>query len=217
MHKSRMPAFVAGAVVALVLGSGTAFAATGGKFILGRSNSATTVTKLTNTRGTALALGAKSGRPALTVSNSTKIPNLNADRLDGLDSSAFARTSGRTGYFSSAGTLLDTDSNGSYDTVVAEAYCPAGTVMTGGGIEDFTSTGYQIFNAPDTGNAWIVADGITEGSGDDGSELTADVVCYSPTGAGLAGAYGMARQTAQSPSGRAVAVVTKAALARSGR
>jgi hypothetical protein len=61
--------------------SGTAVAATGGNFILGRSNSANAVTSLTNTAGTALSLTAKAGSPALKVNTTQMVPNLNANRV----------------------------------------------------------------------------------------------------------------------------------------
>ena len=80
MRSSRITSFTAGALCMLVLGSGTAVAATGGKFILGRSNSASTTTTLTNTKGTALSLRAPAGRAPLAVNTSTKVSRLNAER-----------------------------------------------------------------------------------------------------------------------------------------
>ena len=80
--------FVLGVLVAG--GTGTAYAANGGTFRLGQSNSATATTKLTNTKGTALKVVSKAGTPPISVgSNSTKVPYLNADKLDGKDSSQF--------------------------------------------------------------------------------------------------------------------------------
>ena len=85
---------------------GLAYAATGGNFILGKSNSAgaTTVLSSTPRSGAALSLtNATSGLPAaafkvisaapFTVNSKTRVNNLNADLLDGLDSSAFALSS----------------------------------------------------------------------------------------------------------------------------
>ena len=78
------------AVTALVVAmSGTAVAATGGDFILGKANKATTVTSLSDSAGTALALSAPGGKPPLTVSNSTQVGNLNASYLDGDRAAAF--------------------------------------------------------------------------------------------------------------------------------
>lgn len=68
-----------------------AYAATGGKFILGHTNKANQATTLTTTgSGPALRLNSRAGSPALSVSNETRIAKLNADKVDGLDSSAFA-------------------------------------------------------------------------------------------------------------------------------
>ncbi|MCX6418581.1 MAG: hypothetical protein NT171_15255 [Planctomycetota bacterium] len=73
-------------------GTGTAYAANGGTFRLGQSNSATATTKLTNTKGTALKVISKAGTPPINVgTNSTKVPNFNADKLDGLSSASFVR------------------------------------------------------------------------------------------------------------------------------
>ena len=52
------------ALVALFISlSGTAYAATGGDFLLGKSNSANAVTSLSNKKGTALSLTSKSSAP----------------------------------------------------------------------------------------------------------------------------------------------------------
>ena len=72
--------------------TGTATAATGGSFILGKSNSANKASSLANTSGTPLSLQAKTGFAPLRVNSSTKVFKLNADKLDGFDSTSFVRT-----------------------------------------------------------------------------------------------------------------------------
>ncbi|MUH42611.1 MAG: hypothetical protein F2792_00325 [Actinobacteria bacterium] len=80
-------------------GTGTAYAANGGTFKLGASNSATKTTTLTNTTGTALRLNSPSTKAPLSVgTNKTKVPSLNADLLDGKDSSAFQPKIGRLSF-----------------------------------------------------------------------------------------------------------------------
>jgi hypothetical protein len=74
--------------------SGTAVAATGGNFILGKANTATSVSSLTNTKGTALSLSSTATTPPLKVSNGVQVPNLNASELDGHTSSAFLPANG---------------------------------------------------------------------------------------------------------------------------
>jgi hypothetical protein len=72
--------------------TGTATAATGGSFTLGKSNSANKASSLANTSGTPLSLQAKTGFAPLRVNSSTKVLKLNADKLDGFDSTSFVRT-----------------------------------------------------------------------------------------------------------------------------
>src|SRR3954452_888404 len=123
--------FAAGAICALVLGSGGAYAATGGKFILGKSNSAGATSTLSSSRGAALSL--KASGPALKISNSSKIPNLNADSVDGLSATALGRSHGQAASFDVTGYSLNSDNNGLTDLIVASAPCPPGTQRTRGG------------------------------------------------------------------------------------
>lgn len=74
--------------------SGTAVAATGGTLVLGRSNSASTTTTPTNSAGTALKLNSKTGTAPLAVNSKVRIPYLNSDLLDGLNSTNFLRSTG---------------------------------------------------------------------------------------------------------------------------
>jgi hypothetical protein len=81
---------VIGAVTVLVLAANTAaFAATGGKFVLGHKNKASKVSTLKRTtNGPALNLVTKSSSSApFTANGLGKVTNLNADRVDGYDSS----------------------------------------------------------------------------------------------------------------------------------
>src|SRR5215467_3741970 len=89
------------ALVALFLNlAGIAYAATGGTLVLGTSNDADAKTSLTAKTGgpalqltnmksrpgaTALALNVAAAQPPLTTTSSTLVPNLNADLVDGLD------------------------------------------------------------------------------------------------------------------------------------
>lgn len=89
---------VIGAVTVLVLAANTvAYAATGGKFILGQTNKANKATTLKRTtNGPALSLVTKPGNTApFTVTSNGKVTNLNADSLDGLDSSSFVQNGNR--------------------------------------------------------------------------------------------------------------------------
>jgi hypothetical protein len=110
LGKRPSPSMVV-ALLALFLAGGAGYAATGGSFILGQANTATSPSSLTapindralkltnmNTGTGASALGlnvAPGHAPFLVQSTSGKVLNLNADKLDGLDSSAFLRTTGK--------------------------------------------------------------------------------------------------------------------------
>src|SRR4051812_820717 len=75
---------------------GTAAAATGGSFVLGRANKESAKATLSNGAGTPLGLYAKRGYAPLAVNSTMKVGNLNADMLDGLSSSAFQRSTARS-------------------------------------------------------------------------------------------------------------------------
>jgi hypothetical protein len=93
MHRPS-PAIAISLVALFFAMSGTAVAATGGDFILGKANTATSVTSLTSTKGTALSLSSTSTTPPMTVSNSVQVPKLNASELGGHLASAFLGVNG---------------------------------------------------------------------------------------------------------------------------
>lgn len=177
--------FAAGAVAVLVLGSGTAYAATGGKFILGQSNSANKVSTLSNSAGTALSLNSKAGTPPLKVNRAVKVANLNADKLDGLDSGAFARTAGQTGLvFTTTEGLVpfDMDLDGDVDYLGAIAVCPEGTIVTGGGGYTYgTSQIVDSWGNQDNGTYFWVA--LTDDLSATPDKFGANATCYNPRGA----------------------------------
>jgi hypothetical protein len=93
------PTVVAYLALFVALG-GTTYAATGGNFILGQSNTAGSTTALSSgttgpalkvtstnngTGATALGLNVATGHPPFTVNSGTKVAKLNADKLDGKD------------------------------------------------------------------------------------------------------------------------------------
>ena len=121
MHRPA-PATVISLIALVFAMSGTACAATGGDFLLGKANTATSVSSLTNTKGTALSLSASPADPPLKVSNSVQVPSLNASELDGHTSSAFLPASGTAANSSELGGL------------------PASDYMTGGQIASDTAT-----------------------------------------------------------------------------
>jgi hypothetical protein len=109
MWVGRATVFVVGLAVILALTVGlatTALAGTGvgARFQLGQTNTVNAITKLvgsvagpslqidnnsTNANATALNLQVEAGKAPMKVNSETKVANLNADKLDGLDSGAF--------------------------------------------------------------------------------------------------------------------------------
>lgn len=180
---SKKTAFAAGAIFALVLSGGTAVAATGGNFILGKVNAASSATTLKSGRGPALDLRTRADTPSLRVNSWRKVPRLHADLLDGKDANAFASASGRTGMFAQAGDWYDLDEDGTRDAIIAYAACPRGTQLTGGGVRNFTLTGTVVDSRPLGGNTgtWAVAV-FADDATDQGSDVEAYAVCYNPRG-----------------------------------
>jgi len=105
--RSLAIASVAISTVALIVGlGGAAISATGGNFVLGVINSASNQSGIvspvngkmlllnntsTDANATALGLTVKSGHPPMVVNSDVKVPQLNSDELDGLDSTEFSR------------------------------------------------------------------------------------------------------------------------------
>ena len=164
-------AFAAGTLVAVVLTPGSAVAATAKSVLLGRSNTSSHTTTLVNRTGTPLALTAKKGSAPLKVSSSTKVAGLNADQVDGLSASSFARSTGRTGIVVAKAPLT-------------AAQCPAGTVVTGGGGLDEMGLMYSGPGLSPTGEDFVKNSWLAIGAG---GETLSFATCYSPTGAPVKG------------------------------
>jgi hypothetical protein len=108
MIKRISPSMAVSLTALLISLGGAGYSATGGNFILGRTNSATTTTSLnsninaraltlinqnTGTSASALQLAVAPGRPPLIVNSTARVRNLNADFVDGFHASDFARSS----------------------------------------------------------------------------------------------------------------------------
>jgi hypothetical protein len=105
LHCHLSYANVMATIATFIALGGTTYAATGGAFILGRSNAASSTTalstgttgaafKVTNTStGTGGSFNVAAGHQPITVNSGVKVTNLNADKLDGLDSSSLISTS----------------------------------------------------------------------------------------------------------------------------
>jgi hypothetical protein len=103
------PAMIVALLSLFVALGGAGMAATGGNFILGKTNSAMSTTSLsaplggkalqvsnasTTAGASTLGLNVASGHAPFTVNSAVKVANLNAAKLDGIDSTGFVRGRG---------------------------------------------------------------------------------------------------------------------------
>ena len=90
LRENRTLSVLLGAAVLVGAANVAAYSATGGNFLLGKSNKAGRTTVLTNTgSGAPLQLKGKDSAPPLVVSSKKKVARLNSDLLDGKHSTAF--------------------------------------------------------------------------------------------------------------------------------
>jgi hypothetical protein len=140
---------------------GSAYAATGGNFILGHANSAGQPTSLNNTgSGAALKLTTNNATtPPLAVSNDTKITNLDADELDGLSATAFQSKAVRISASTSATTnTTHTVPAGSLGPWTFKLTCKAFGLNSGG------LASFKIIGPGTVGGTHTIASGINGGN-----------------------------------------------------
>ena len=125
----RATALILGAAVmiAVLLGSASVVLGADGDFFkVGNINVADSISRLIKSgRGPALDLQVDSG-PALRVNTAAKVANLNSDRLDGLDSTAFLEDT-----ITVVGSRPSVAPGAAPELTVA---CPAGYTAVGGGL-----------------------------------------------------------------------------------
>jgi hypothetical protein len=184
---------VVGIGALVVMGAGSAVAATGHNLILGAKNSATKTTTLSDAKGTPLSLVAKTGKPPLAVSNSTEVKKLNAALLDGLSASGLLKKV--TGHCATGGAVVSVSPSGVTcrtvaDPIVHVINISAGVTATDGGtylkevlaaITAASATnGYLINLGPgvfDLGTASLTVPSHVDvaGSGQDRTTITSSV------------------------------------------
>jgi hypothetical protein len=199
LRRIRPLGFVVGFVAAIVLTGGgvAAYAANGGSLLIGRSNTGTAVTTLTNSAGTPMSLRAKTGYPPFAVNSSKTVTNLNADWIDGINGVNLVQRTGP--YSATTGNIFGTSDWAPTDPsdptsppdpttnlIISVATCPLGTKLTGGGVDNFTSTGFTLVDSPDA-NSWVVYvtvsdDPVVDDPEDVPANVTAYAVCYNPRG-----------------------------------
>jgi hypothetical protein len=159
------PGTVMGALALFISLSGAAYAATGGNFILGQPNTATSSTQLsasgattnnalkvtnsnTATGATALELNVPAGHAPLKVNRSAKVALLNVDFLDGLDSLAFIRKGvALSAAVTAAGGVVDVTNTGTTNGVQGKAADPGASGVYG---ENTSGQGFGVAGRADT-------------------------------------------------------------------
>ena len=94
LGRGPSPALVISVLALVIAISGTAYATTGGTFLLGKANTATSLSSLSNAKGTALALSSGPNDAPLKVSNSVQVPKLNVSELGGIPAAGFMQGTG---------------------------------------------------------------------------------------------------------------------------
>ena len=92
--RSLGPATVAVTVALIIGAAGFADAATGGDFLLGRTNTDNATSVLTDSTGVPLSLNAPSGKSPLSVNSTTQVNRLNAQYVGGDSASQLQSTGG---------------------------------------------------------------------------------------------------------------------------
>lgn len=147
---SVSPAAVAVTVSLLIGGAGFADAATGGMFILGKTNTETSTASLDNSNGTPLALSAAAGKAPLAVNRNVMVKNLNAQYLGGQTATGLAVTGGQ-GFTKPA---TDTPISAVGAVVASTGKLPAGTYYVS------ATAALQVAGLDNFGFCWI-ANGST--------------------------------------------------------
>lgn len=181
MRIGRATVFMTGLAVmmAIVLGVATTVLAgtgVGATFNLGKKNVVNKISQLvgntnssmlriangnTGVSATALNLKVKPAHPPMKVNSSTKVNNLNADQLDGQDSSSFVQTNTnafvRNNIYKQE-SPVDAGTQIADGTFVASEACNPGDVLLSGGPANInaTSTLLESFPSPGSTNSWSV-------------------------------------------------------------
>src|SRR5215211_6132669 len=155
---------------------GAGYAATGGNFILGQTNTATTPSLLaapvsgktlrlrntdTSAGATALGLEVASGHPPFTVDSSTKVAQLNADLIDGRDSAAFLRKGVQQSLsVSSAGGVVDALNTGTTNGVQGITESPTASGVYG---QNTSAGGFGVAGRASSGGNAVYGDNTGTG------------------------------------------------------
>jgi hypothetical protein len=132
--KSVGPATVAVTLALIIGAAGFADAATGGNFLLGRTNTDTATSVLTDTTGVPLSLNAPSGKSPLSVNSTLQVNRLNAQYVGG-DSASQLQSTGGVGITAAGADIPLSDA---FVAVAATGPLPAGTYYVSATAQLFT-------------------------------------------------------------------------------
>jgi hypothetical protein len=121
--RSLGPSTVAVTLALIIGAAGFADAATGGNFLLGKSNTESSTAVMTDTTGIPLSPNAPSGKSPLSVNSSTQVNRLNAQYVGG-DSASQVQATGGEGLTAGGVDIPLTDS---YTPIVSTGRLQAGT------------------------------------------------------------------------------------------
>lgn len=193
MVVGRATVFLVGlaVILALVFGAASmALGASGQPFILGQNNAADALSRLTgNVNGSAmqvvnnhpdandsaLSLSVQTGEAPMRVNSQTKVANLNADKVDGMDANSFLTTNGKaadaetldgkdSAQFMTASTYFSTSPETTGQNIGngtgihhAEWGCDEGDqLLTGGYRWMVNATSVAVVGSWPSGNRWLV-------------------------------------------------------------
>lgn len=193
-HVSTLVVGLIGGALGASLVGGAAYAVNGGYLKIGTTNTGTLPTTLTNSSGIPLSLNAKTGQPPIKTNSATKVTNLNADKIDGVDSTSLALAAGKVAYVhASSFAVIDYNGDTTDDAVVTWAVCPKGSKLTGGGYDIAPGT-EVLSSSPFSDNSWNV---VTNGTSSEVLDVYA--MCYNPRGS-VTGGTSVSGAPATAPS-----------------
>jgi hypothetical protein len=177
LNKRPSPAMGVALIALFIALGGTTYAATGGNFILGNPNSATSQTSLsapiagkalqvtnmsTGAGASALGLSVAAGKSPFTVNSGTKVTNLNADRLDSLDSTSLLRKGVlQSAAVTTAGGVLDVLNTGTTNGVQGKTSSPSASGVYG----ENTGGGFGVAGRATGANPAVLGDNTGGGGG----------------------------------------------------